>query len=357
MGKKVRIAVVGLNFGSCFASIYQAHPDVELVGLCDSNEERLREAGDRLRVQSRHADLAEVLAGDQYNAVHICTPFTTHAPLCIRVMKAGKHCASAVPMGMTLEELRSVAAAQKGARVNYMMMETGIYHHVYLYAKELYRNGALGRIQLLRGTHSQDLEGLGDVWMGFPPMLYITHAISPLLDIADTRATKVHCLGSGTMREELVKNYGNPYPAATALFRLAGTSATIEITRTAFEIAPYGGEGFGVYGSDGSFMAFQGCWMNRMSPLVPGKSRGCQEEKNIHPPYRGDLLPQEIRAFAEGGHGESHAHLVHEFVRSIAESRPPYIDARRAANWCAPGICANESMLQEGEGVVVPVIE
>jgi hypothetical protein len=41
-----------------------------------------------------------------------------------------------------------------------------------------------------------------------------------------------------------------------------------------------------------------------------------------------------------GGHGGSHPHLVHEFVRSIVEERPPLIDEVRAADFTAPGICA-----------------
>ena len=356
--EKVRVAVVGLNFGLHFAEIYKAHPDVELVGICDSNEVRLREVGERLQIQARHLDFAEVLADSRYNAVHICTPFTTHAPLCVKAMESGKHCASAVPMGITLDELRLVTETQKRTRLNYMMMETGIYGREYLYAKELYRKGELGRLQLLKGVHSQDLEGLANAWMGFPPMLYITHPILPLLDLAATRVAKVHCLGSGTMREALVKNYGNPYPDAVAIFRLAGTNAVIEITRTSFETGTYGGEGFGIYGSEASFMAFDGCTLTRLAPLEPGKKRAYPNiEKNVHAPSRGDLLPSELRHFAEGGHGGSHPYLVHEFVSSIAEGRPPYIDAVKAANWCAPGICANDSMKKDGEGVVVPRFE
>ena len=127
---KIKIAVVGLNFGSCFARIYQKHPDVGEVGLCDSDQQRLKQVGDELKIAARHTDLSEVLDGDRYDAVHICTPFTTHASLCIRVMEAGKHCATAVPMGVTLEELRAVVAARKKSGVNYMMMETGAYTNI-----------------------------------------------------------------------------------------------------------------------------------------------------------------------------------------------------------------------------------
>ena len=34
---KLRVAVVGLRFGGCFPDIYKDHPDVEYVGICDSD--------------------------------------------------------------------------------------------------------------------------------------------------------------------------------------------------------------------------------------------------------------------------------------------------------------------------------
>ena len=55
-----------------------------------------------------------------------------------------------------------------------------------------------------------------------------------------------------------------------------------------------------------------------------------------------------------GGHGGSHPHLVHEFVRSIVEGRKPRIDEVTAANWTAAGICAHASAMQGGARVIIP---
>ncbi len=92
--------------------------------------------------------------------------------------------------------------------------------------------------------------------------------------------------------------------------------------------------------------------------------------ERISPPDRADLLPPAIARFTQsgvydastphrsfpqgGGHGGSHPHLVHEFVRSIVEKRPSAIDAVTAAQWTAAGICAHESALRDGEAVVIP---
>jgi hypothetical protein len=46
-------------------------------------------------------------------------------------------------------------------------------------------------------------------------------------------------------------------------------------------------------------------------------------------------------------------HLAHEFVRSIVERRPPWINAITAANWTAAAICVHESAMAGGQ-VVIP---
>jgi hypothetical protein len=53
-------------------------------------------------------------------------------------------------------------------------------------------------------------------------------------------------------------------------------------------------------------------------------------------------------------HGGSHRHLVHEFISSILEERPPLVDARVAAAWSAPGIYAHQSALAGGTLVDMP---
>jgi hypothetical protein len=46
--------------------------------------------------------------------------------------------------------------------------------------------------------------------------------------------------------------------------------------------------------------------------------------------------------------------MVHEFVRSILESRPPMSDAVTAAHWTAAGICAHASAMADGAAIDVP---
>ncbi len=54
MSKKVRVAMVGLGFGSEFIPIYQAHPNTEVVAICRRNEQELHKAGDQFGIANRY---------------------------------------------------------------------------------------------------------------------------------------------------------------------------------------------------------------------------------------------------------------------------------------------------------------
>jgi len=233
--------------------------------------------------------------------------------------------------------------------MNYMMMETAKYHAHFIEAQELYQAGKLGQIQFMRGCHYQDLEAINPLWRGLPPMWYMTHAVTPLLDLLDTQAAEVCCFGSGTMRPEFHAPYGNPYPIETALFTLRNHPARMEITRSLFETAVQCEEAFDFYGTLGSYQTIgRPTLFTEIAPLRKTGEERAIKTTTLPWRWRPDLLPEELRGKAEDCHGGSHAFLANEFVRSIVEGRPPYIHAARAANWCAAGISAHQSAMQEG---------
>src|SRR6266853_1491657 len=80
--------------------------------------------------------------------------------------------------------------------------------------------GELGRLQFLRGSHQQDMDGWPNYWPGLPPMHYATHCVSPCLALLGKHAESVVCHGSGRIREELIGRYGSPFALETATFKI-----------------------------------------------------------------------------------------------------------------------------------------
>jgi predicted dehydrogenase len=354
----MRIALVGLHFGAEFVPIYQHHPDVEGVAICDLDAELMARVGAKYSVEDRFGKLEDILADPSYDAVHLLTPVPLHVEQTLAVLNAGKHCACAVPMATSLDGIRRIIAAQKASGKTYMMMETGAYTREFLYVQDLYARGELGTLTFLRGTYYQDLEGdFPNYWRAQPPMHYLTHAIAPLLALAKTRVEKVICLGSGRLRPDIQQPGGNTFPLQTGLFQLAGTNLVAEVTRSWFQVAHPYTETFSVYGDERGFewlLEDEAPLLFTMGPPRPAHRGRPVKTERVKVPDRADLLPPVIASFTSGYHGGSHPHLVHEFVRSIVEGRAPRIDTYTSADWTAPGICAHESALRDGAPVTVP---
>jgi predicted dehydrogenase len=363
MTDRVNVGIAGLGFGAEFIPIFQRHPDVESLAICQRTEESLNQIGDAFGVERRYSDYDEMLADPEIDAIHINTPIPNHAEQTLAALRAGKHVACTVPMATTVEECQEIVAATRESGKNYMMMETVVYSREFLYVQDLVRSGELGRIQFLRGSHQQEMAGWPGYWEGLPPMHYATHAVSPLLALADRHAEYVMCLGSGRISDELTAKYGSPFAVESALIKLKDSPLAAEITRSLFETAREYVESFDVYGDKLSFEWEQ---TEGDSPVL---FRGEDAERVKVPDYA-ERLPEPIQrfttkgvydeehehlSFTQGaGHGGSHPHLAHEFIRSIVEERAPSIDAVTAANWTCVGICAHESAMNGGARVDLP---
>src|SRR5688572_14046037 len=201
MAKKINVAVVGLGFGAEFIPIYQRHPNANMYAICQRNEEKLNQIGDEFKIEKRYTDYDELLKDPNIDAVHINTPIPDHGMQSIKALKAGKHVACTVPMATTVEECRQIVELLKETGLSYMMMETVVYAREFLFMKELYENGELGKIRYLKACLQQDMEGAPIYWPGLPPMHYATHCVGPLLALTQGEAEYVSCFGSGTIRE------------------------------------------------------------------------------------------------------------------------------------------------------------
>ena len=354
--KKINIAVVGLGFGISFARIYCSHPDVGEVTIYDTCVEYSNKLAEELRNVKIANSFDDILNDPTIDAVHIVTPIPMHAEQSIAVLNAGKHCACAVPMATSLEDIRRIVAAKRKSGKNYMMMETTLYSYQFFYISEMIQDGRLGKIQFLRGSHYQNMEGWPGYWMGLPPMWYGTHAIGPMVALSGSRICRVNCFGSGTMAEDLVRQYGNPYPIESALFEFEN-GLKGEATRSLFETTRVYQEGLFVYGSNSSFeWAISDSWDPYVSTsyIPEGSTRARIKCEQVQMPHYYHILPEELWRFDKSGHHGSHPHLVHEFVRSCVEERKPRIDEILAGNITAAGICAHESAMRNGEAVIVP---
>src|SRR2546423_14291679 len=231
MASKVRIAIIGLGFGAEFIPIYQNHPDAEMYAVCQRNEKTLNQIGDAFKVAKRYARFEDVLKDPNVDAVHINSPIPDHAPMSIAALKAGKHVMCTVPMATTIEECQQIVELVKQTKLKYMMAETVVYSREFLFIKDLYKKGELGKIQYMAASHPQDMDGWPEYWERMIPMHYATHVVSPVLGLVDGRAEYVSCFGSGTNREDIQKKSGNKFAVESCHIKIKDSDVVAHIWR------------------------------------------------------------------------------------------------------------------------------
>ena len=227
--KPINIAIIGLGFGAEFIPIYQKHPLANMYAICQRNKEKAEEIGKAFGIEKVYTDYDELLKDPSIDAVHINTPIQNHAEQSIKALKAGKHVACTVPMATTVDECRQIVELTQQTGLTYMMMETVIYSREFLFVKEMYEKGDLGKIQFLRASHQQEMAGWPGYWEGLPPMHYATHCVGPVLALPKGQAEYVSCLGSGRIDEALIPKYGSPFAIETCHIKLKDSDLADEV--------------------------------------------------------------------------------------------------------------------------------
>ncbi len=367
--KKVNMAILGLGFGAEFIPLYQRHPHANMYAICQRNEEKLKQIGDAFGVEKRYARYEDVLKDPKVDAVHINTPIPDHGPMSIAALKAGKHVMCTVPMATTIDDCRKIVELVKKTGLKYMMAETVVYAREFLFVKELYEKGELGKVQFLQASHQQDMDGWPGYWPGLPPMWYATHCVGPCMALTNGEAEYVSCFGSGTIRKEFIKKYKSPFAIETCHIKFRGSDLTARIYRSLYDTARQYRESFDVFGT---LKTFEWQLVEGEDPILHTAKKPEHEiPQRVKVPDYAHRLPEGIQMFTTkgvydlkehahlsftqgGGHGGSHPHLAHEFVSALTEGRDPYPNAVQSANWTCVGLCAHQSALKGGAIVKLP---
>lgn len=361
----LNVAIIGLEFGAEFIPIYQRHPNANLYAICQRTRSKLDEVGDHFGIAVRYDDYEALLRDPAIDVVHINTPLLHHADHVVQALEAGKHVGCTIPMAATVEDCKRIVEAQRETGLVYMMMETVIYGREFLYVKDLYDQGALGKVQFLRSSHQQDMSGWPSYWEGMPPMHNATHAISPVLALCRNEAAYVSCLGSGTVFKRMHSQYGSPMAIESTHIAFKDSDVGAEVTRHLWAVARQYRENFDVYGSIRTFEWTQVEGGDHVVHL------GESPERVTIPDYA-HLLPEAIQSFTTagvyteegdsahrsfvqgGGHGGSHPHLAHRLLMAVLGEEEAYPNAVQAANITCAGILSHESALRGGERMYLP---
>ncbi len=227
--KVVRIGVVGGNFGSQFQ--WHLDPNCKVTAVCDLRDDRLKHLVEVYGPATKYKDFLQFLKHPELDAVAVFTPAPLHVWMVTEAMKAGKHAISAVPAGMSVEELELLLETVKKTGMKYMMAETSYYRPEVITCRDWAQKGKFGTIFYTEAEYHHegliplmfDERGFPTWRYGFPPMHYPTHCMGIVIPITGERMAEVQAIGWGDGHEVLATNeYGNPFWNTTGFFKTSG---------------------------------------------------------------------------------------------------------------------------------------
>jgi predicted dehydrogenase len=383
----ISLGLVGLgSFGRAFADLFMSHPLVDRIALCDREPERVAAFANqpswqqKLRPDDCYTSLDAICKSD-LDALVIITQHWLHAPQCIQAMQAGKHVYSAVPIisipdgDEILDWCDRLVETCRRTGMSYMLGETTYFRPQAMYCRRQAQAGAFGDFVYSEGEYLHDVDDIhanlrevlrrryasqaGQEWLASRqryrdrgiqggPMHYPTHSTCGPMSVMRAHAVKVCSWGYANRTDDpFFEDDISVFSNETALFSMSNGS-TMRICEHR-EIGHNGREMFRVYGTKGSFEHDRWLTQSERRELTVAEMR--------------DPLPPEVVAAFQtcspesdfyGGHGGSHAYLVHEFVDAIAHERVPAINIWESVRYMAAGVMAHKSALRDGEILPVP---
>jgi len=138
----------------------QAHERARLTAICDVDEEKLREVGERMDVEARYTDYRELLRHPGLDAVIIVTPDQLHREMVEASLAAGLHVLCEKPLALLRGDLEAIIAADRASGKKLMVGQICRYTPAFVKAKELIDAGELGEIYYVESEYAHDYQAI-----------------------------------------------------------------------------------------------------------------------------------------------------------------------------------------------------
>ena len=127
----------------------------EVVAISSRSLEKARQAAERLQIPRAHGSYEALLADPGIDAIYNPLPNHLHVPWSIRALESGKHVLCEKPIGLSSADGQQlVDAGAKHPELKLMEAFMFRHHPQWQRARELVRNGAIGRLRTIQSAFS-----------------------------------------------------------------------------------------------------------------------------------------------------------------------------------------------------------
>ena len=126
--------------------IWRGIKDVEIVAVCDKNEETAKKMAKRVKIHQYFTELSDMLDNTYIDIIDNCTPVGEHAQTSIQAMEHGCHVLVEKPMALRLEEADELIQGYKRKGVKLGIIHNTLFNPAVVKAKALVQEGKLGTL-------------------------------------------------------------------------------------------------------------------------------------------------------------------------------------------------------------------
>lgn len=130
---------------------YASNPDVEIAGVYDFNLERAKEVAEQYQTRA-YESVEEMLNDPQIEAVSVCVRNSDHSKVTVDALRAGKHVLCEKPMAVSLDECKEMVKTAEKTGKKLMIGHNQRFNRTHMKAKELIKNGAIGKVLSFKTT-------------------------------------------------------------------------------------------------------------------------------------------------------------------------------------------------------------
>ena len=145
--KTVRIGIIGFgSIGKVHMNSFKKLKNVEVVAVCDIDENELRYAKEIYGIENLYKDYHDLIARDDIDAVVVCLPNYLHSKVTIDALKEGKHVLCEKPPAITAKEVKEMFDVSKKYSRKLLIGLTMRFRDQTRVIKEYVSSGVLGEV-------------------------------------------------------------------------------------------------------------------------------------------------------------------------------------------------------------------
>ena len=120
------IGLIGLGIGQQHLLGYQ-RKDLNVVAICDKNEERLHEVGDRFEIKKRYTRIVNLISDPDVKVVDLAVHPWIRSPIVNAAAQSGKHIFCQKPFSMTMQQAVEMVEICEKHNVQLMVNQNSCY--------------------------------------------------------------------------------------------------------------------------------------------------------------------------------------------------------------------------------------